>query len=810
MTDKIVVNQVACNIVTGNQTIPLLGLSRAPKAVKFLLTTGTVNGTAVDGAVLGIGAATAFAQFALSVRAQNGVATSDTGRRATDADCVLIQSTTSNSADGQASFVSMSATEVVINWTNAPASAYLLTVIAYDCEDAYITTTTLPTTVNTSITITTGFEFDALFVASILRSVPGGGGDAKLSYGIATYDGTTIIQRGMLWATDSGAAPTAAGSYLSTAYIGGECNDTTGALIRGMETATVTSTGFNLTARTAGFAANAYVCVLAIRFSSARVYVGTVDSPTSTGTTTYTGPGWTPLFAETVGTLLTAVDTAKADAETDARAIGVTDGSRSYSYAFADQDGQATSDTQSLSNNVLLDMPQDTSTTGLKASFSAFTASGITFNYTVVLASARKLILFALESVSSPDSGTGGTTPAPSAALPVAKAFRSHSIAHRLTVSVYDSISSTGNYLFDLSGELNSYEHEINAFGGYWTARMQIADKQTAFEDWYENGLGRRIVTHSPDGEIIWEGFVNQIGITLGGLSITIGPVIEIVNKAKLAYSTFDTTLNAPATGIRLETAYTEDTTSQGRYGILSAVLSTGGATATTAVELRDEYLRQYAIPQVDQERTFGGSGSTPSITLDCLGYVHYFNTYKYNQTAASGTQNLSAKLAAIIAAEPNSFVDHSTVFITANTTAVPAYENEDKTAWALIKELVNMSDASDNKYIFGVTADRYCRYEAIPTEAEYFQRISDPGQRIMTASGQVIQPWNVVPGKWIIATDFLIGRVADATAIEDDPRAMFVETVRFSHPNSVSLKGAKVRRLDQKLARLGLSGIGG
>lgn len=812
MTDKIVVNQVACNTSTGNQTIPLLGLDRAPKAVKFLITNGTANGTASVGAVLGIGAATLFDQWAVSVRSQDAAADSDTGRRSTNVSCVIIQSNTSNSADGEAKFVSMSSTAVVINWTNAPSSAYLLTVVAYDCEDAYITTTTLPTTVDTSITITSGFEFDALFVASILRSTPAGGGDAKLSYGIATYDGTTITQSGMMWAADSAAATTAAGAYLANSRVGGECNDTTGALIRAMEVASITSSGFNITARTAGFSSNTAVSVLALRFSSARVYSGIVDSPTSTGNTTYTGPGWTPMAAEIVATLHTAVNTAAADAQTDARAIGVTDGTRSYSYAFADQDGQATTDTQSMTNNVMLDMPQDNSTTGLKATFSAWTASGVTLNYSVVLASARKVILFALEAVSGAGSGTGGGVGGggSTVTLPVAKTFKSYSTAHRLSVAVHEPLASGTDFLFELSSQINSYEHDVEAMGGYWSARMQMTDRQNVLEDWYENGLARRIVTYSPDGEPIWEGFVNEISISMGGLSIRLGPVIDIANKVKLVYSTFDTTSSAPVAGIRAETAYAENSTSQDTYGILTTVLSSGGATATTATELRDEYLRLYAVPQVDQERKFGGGSNTPSITLDCLGYVHYFDTYKYNQTVSSGTQNLSVKLAAILAAEPNTFVNHSTALIATNTTAVPAYENDDKTAWALIKDLVAMGDVSDNKYVFGVGTDRYCAYGAIPTEAEYFQRLADPGQKVYASNGMIIQPWAVQPGKWILATDFLIGRVADSAAIEDDPRAMFIESVVFRHPNQISLRGAKVRRLDQKLARLGLAGIGG
>lgn len=388
--------------------------------------------------------------------------------------------------------------------------------------------------------------------------------------------------------------------------------------------------------------------------------------------------------------------------------------------------------------------------------------------------------------------------------------LRSYSAPGRVSIAAYEPLAIGNGYVDDLTNRVESYEHEIAAMGGYWSAKIQMTDRQIALEDWYENGLGRRIVTTSPEGAVIWEGFVNEISLSLGGLSIKLGPLTGIANKVKLVYSTFDTTSGTPTTGVRAETSYSQDTTSQARYGVLTHVLSSGGATSVTASALVDEYLRLYKDPEVDQERTFAGNGNAPSMTLDCLGYVHFLDTYKYNQTASSGTMDLSAKINAVIAAEPNNFIDHATGDITSNVVAVPQYENDDKTAWSIIKELTAMGDGSDNKYIFGVYENRICHYGAIPTSAEYFQHLADPGQRILTDTGQIVMPWQVLPGRWIVARDLLIGRVADSTLIEDDPRAMFVESVSYAVPNKVSLRGSKVRRLDQKLAKLGLAGIGG
>ena len=388
--------------------------------------------------------------------------------------------------------------------------------------------------------------------------------------------------------------------------------------------------------------------------------------------------------------------------------------------------------------------------------------------------------------------------------------IKSYSAPGRVSIAAYEPLAIGNGYVDDLTGKVNSYEHEIAAMGGYWSAKIQMVDKQITLEDWYENGLGRRIVTATPDGEVIWEGFVNEISFSLGGVSIKLGPLTGIANKVKLVYSTFDTSASAPVTGIRAETAYSQSASSQAKYGVLTHVLSSGGATSVTASAIVDEYLRIYKDPEVDQERTFAGGGSAPSITLDCLGYVHFLDTYKYNQTASSGTMNLSAKINAVIAAEPNNFISHATGNIASNVVAVPQYENDDKTAWSIIKELTSLGDGSDAKYIFGVYENRICHYGAIPTSAEYFQHLADPGQRILTDTGQIVMPWQVLPGRWIMARDLLIGRVADSVLIEDDPRVMFVESVNYTVPNKVNLRGSKVRRLDQKLAKLGLAGIGG
>jgi len=127
---------------------------------------------------------------------------------------------------------------------------------------------------------------------------------------------------------------------------------------------------------------------------------------------------------------------------------------------------------------------------------------------------------------------------------------------------------------------------------------------------------------------------------------------------------------------------------------------------------------------------------------------------------------------------------------------------------WDYIKALTSRGDASDNRYTFGIYNGRKAYYTVQPTTNTYVQRLTDPKVRVETLTGQEVYPWNVTAAKWLFYPDFLIGRIAPSN-LRDDPRYEFIETVSYSAPWGLTHNGSKVGRLDQKLAKLGLGGVG-
>lgn len=381
-----------------------------------------------------------------------------------------------------------------------------------------------------------------------------------------------------------------------------------------------------------------------------------------------------------------------------------------------------------------------------------------------------------------------------------------------LSILVSDPLTKTDRTSYGrFSDQIETYSHDIRSFGGYFSARMTINNSQNNIEDWIDRGgatgLGRHIVVYNPAGVIIWEGFVNKIGATLGGFSYSLGPLMEISNQVTVVYSTKDTSTTPPTVGTRVKTTTVDDTDSQALYGIIERIVSAGGAIDAEATRAGDSWLEERANPLTNSRDNVSGD-SGPSLTLDCLGYWHWLKLYVYNQIVTGGDIDLSQKIEDVITAQLNSIFSTDFKEITENTFQVPDYDNKDRKAETILKQLQQLGDSSGNRYNLGIFADRKVIYSQAPTIHELQRRLTG-NEGITDRLSATIDPWDVVSGKWMFYPDFLTGRIPPVTTatLRTDPRTTYIESVKFTAPWQVSVTGDKAGELDQIMAQLGFKG---
>ena len=367
-----------------------------------------------------------------------------------------------------------------------------------------------------------------------------------------------------------------------------------------------------------------------------------------------------------------------------------------------------------------------------------------------------------------------------------------------LSLSISEPAWNSTGFQADLTNEISGYRHEIRALGGYWSASFSMPAGFAYIDDRW---LGRHVTVRDDALVIVWEGFIDSMDIRLGGLTLTLGPLLNIANRVDLVYSTVDTTVSPPTVGLRANVGVANNTGSQTLYGIRSKVLSTGGATPTTAAYIRDAYLTENAYPQ--NSKQFSGSGGL-GLTFNCLGYVHMLD-WPYSETVTTGTRDASGKITDILGDDPN--LTWNTDHVNANTLQVDAWENDDKLAFALIKEVVGHGDIGNNRWLFGVYDALRVWYHAAPTTIAYEQQLSDDQQAITEAGAQVF-PWAVQPGKWLLIPDLDVGRSV-VSNLTEDLRAAFLESVTYTAPWNLSWQGSQKETLPQVLAQLGLAGVG-
>lgn len=391
-----------------------------------------------------------------------------------------------------------------------------------------------------------------------------------------------------------------------------------------------------------------------------------------------------------------------------------------------------------------------------------------------------------------------------------------------LSIVVSTPLVQGGTVIDNYYSIVTNYSHVISSNGGFNSANITISGNAEFLEDWLQNGLGRHMVVYGASGQTVWEGYVDQVDVTMGAATFTRGPLSNVGNRVSAMYTPLlchccDADADPdciddgePITGTTTETEIVEDFLSQKKYGIWEKVLNLGEAWPDDAESVRNLYLYEYSNPEGNPSLSLSGNEGELSVKLTCKGYVNWLS-YAYNFMCDDDSYEgqsiwASNKIIDVLEAEPNGLI--STSRIKTNPVLTIDKDCQNRSAKTIIDDIVTLGGGSDDRWTFGVYANKEAIYEAIPTEVEYVYYKTGRTQQVERVRGGIVNPWEVVPCKWVAIPTFLAAFNWQDYNIRNDPRVFFAEEVNYTAPDQVTISGAKIRKLSQYMAKLGLGGM--
>lgn len=376
-----------------------------------------------------------------------------------------------------------------------------------------------------------------------------------------------------------------------------------------------------------------------------------------------------------------------------------------------------------------------------------------------------------------------------------------------LYLNYYDPYPLGLKYLGKLQ-YFNSYTHQLDSTGGFISADIELNVLEQVAEDWLEHGLGRMAQVKDNFTNKVFRGVANSVALTIGSDTETRGPLFDIGNRMSAIYTPRDFSVYPPVDGSTTTTTSENDTDSQAQFGIIEKVISAGATTEENAEKIRDTAIFENSYP-----KTTGDLSNQPStnfsLTINLAGNYMWLKAFIYNNfTPALIT--IYDKIVALIAADPNGIISNSVLHMEDNTYPVEQLEDKNRYAWDIIAEQLDLgNDVDDRKRSFGIYDDDMVVYRAVPSTAKYLYKLNDQRQCIKNITSQaMVMPWMVRPGDWIYVPDWLLGRrLYSPTALNQNPRYKYIQTVNFTAPFTVSIQGTPLDNLSRMLAKITYTG---
>lgn len=360
------------------------------------------------------------------------------------------------------------------------------------------------------------------------------------------------------------------------------------------------------------------------------------------------------------------------------------------------------------------------------------------------------------------------------------------------SIVAYPPVVRQADESFHETLETEKETYTISDTIGFDQASFTLTGSPEYLIDWYEKGLVYDVVWHSPEGSIVWEGYVNRLSLSIGD-AVIIKSIDDMANRVILKYTPLDTSQTPPVAGAQT-TVTKDDTASQARYGVKVYVASGAECTAATADDNALAYLSW--LTRIPQTETISvGQGKATSLQVTMRGYAYLANWYTYTQTVSSGTADADAIVSLVLAADPNSVLSTSTLNIDGNTTATEQYRDEHTAAWKVVQELANRGQETASvgyRWHCGIYEHRRTTFKAAEgfTAAglEYatnkhpvlHRHMRDSADMFLMEGGREVLPWELRPDRLLLTE-----------GIPGPP--MYITQVKYSTPRRVVLQGTSI-----------------
>jgi hypothetical protein len=387
--------RVSANTVTGTQDITTADLGGlVPKAVMLVVTRAVTDDTGVDGAGMYIGLSDGTNELAQGYEDQHAQATMDAEmEQDTTANRILTiyDGTADDVVEGTADFDSFITDGVRINWTDAPASAYLIvaTFFAGDDLTAHVGSVSLGNTSNALIAVTSvGFEADVLITLMLEGTTvlaPGVGLGVVHNNRAGTITQRCLGNKQRVTFTTSSPATSMRNDACIVKVQATDALDWYGSA------QSFDSSGFDVQLANSRAPGNVHLGWLALRFGASPVVdskVYTYSSPTATGSHTDSNPGFEPQFVMYLGNMVATANTIEGDADGGTFEVIMADADEVYTQGILSGDNLADSDTASYCDDRVQVIAHTSAAIHLLATLTSMGSTGPVWNYSIVNVSA--------------------------------------------------------------------------------------------------------------------------------------------------------------------------------------------------------------------------------------------------------------------------------------------------------------------------------------------------------------------------------------------------------------------------------------